>query len=351
MPVNLGKTIYTAVSRGYPLDLAGKSLLRNGEKFSISNPYVIEVLADKPEVYNSLSKLEGKKLSTVCRIIDNPQCNEILARYNRLCAQGSNILPSRPNLRVKKLYKKGLEDAVKLARAHGSEDMLAKARGFESYLKNNTIETLSDKDLYYRYMEFVYKELRTTDYGMKFLRTQNIADFTGKANSLVRVKHQNGWHYRMPVNRTSKDVVDRVSVNAIADKDLIADLDKLLGSGTVKGYYKTPDLSADWLSRHDPITIYLDEKATPEILQKIQQTCSKYIRSSEPVLPGQRFAPGLALQKSPTQNDIEILLGKLKNIDPQLEEAGRSYLTNISGKLNASAGQMYALEKVLSDLS
>ena len=163
---------------------------------------------------------------------------------------------------------------------------------------------------------------------------------------MIKVRDENGWFYRMPRRRTTTQTVDRISINALAEPNLIKALDDLLGNGEVRGYYKTPNTPSDWASRHDPITIYLDEKATPEILEKVRSVCKKYIRSTDDVLIGDKFAPGFALQKSPSTIDIENLLKKANIIDPVLEKTLRKYFTN-DGKLKASAGELSAAEKLL----
>lgn len=214
------------------------------------------------------------------------------------------------------------------------------------------INNWSSKETYTKLLETLYNESRLADYPKSALRSFNIDEITKVENSLMRVKSENGWHYRMPRIRQVNTSVDRVSVNAIADENLIKALDDLLGSGNVKGYYKTPDLADNWLSRHDPITIYLDEKATPEILDKIKKACEKYIRSAEDVLMGDKFAPGFALQKSPNKNDIEAILSQMKKIDNELEETIRKYFTDVkTGELKTSAGYMEAAKNLINLVS
>lgn len=212
----------------------------------------------------------------------------------------------------------------------------------------NNINSLDSKETYAQLLEALYKDLRTAEYGMSNIKNINIDKITARENSLMKVKIQNGWHYRIPRTRNKNNTVDRISINAIADESLIKDLDNLLGTGKVRGYYKTPDLTPNWLERHDPVTIYLDEKATPEILEKVKNTCRKYIRSTENVLLGEKFAPGLALQKSPTSNDIEALLTQMRNVDTTLEHTIKKMFTDTkTGQLKTSAGYMEAANKLL----
>lgn len=214
-----------------------------------------------------------------------------------------------------------------------------------------SLENMDKETVYGNLLEALYKDLRLADYPLSHIKTQNIEQITGKGNSLMRVNDQNGWHYRMPNIRQGNRTIDRVSVNAVADENLIKALDDLFGTGKVKGYYKTPDMGVNWLERHDPITIYLDEKATPETLKNIKTTCEKFIRSTNDVLSGDKFAPGFALQKSPDAQDIETLLSKAKNIDPALEKVLRTNFTRIeTGELKTSAGYMDAAKKIIESI-
>jgi len=201
-------------------------------------------------------------------------------------------------------------------------------------------------------MNTLYKELRcSVSYSTKALKTANIDEITAKGNSLIHVKAQNGWHYRLPKGRHHRETVDRISINALADENLIRDLDKLLCEGKIKGYYKTPDSALNWLERHDPVTIYLDEKATPEQLELIRKTCAKYVRSTDDVLAGKKFAPGFALQQSPKETDIKAILSKMETIDLNLAQAAREFFTIGSQELKASAGEMEAVNKLLNMLN
>ena len=223
---------------------------------------------------------------------------------------------------------------------------LKRAEVFRSAASN--VDNLDNSILYSNTLDALYKDLRCANYDLKFIKDLNISEFTGMGNNLIKVKKQNGWHYRMPNNRIATNVNDRISINAIADKNLIKELDNLLGSGNVKGYYKTPDISANWLERHDPITIYLDEQATPEVLNKIKAVCSKYIRSTEDVLSGNKFASGMALQTSPTQKDIANLIEEAEMYDIELSRVLKTNFTDMkTGNLKTSAGYMESAKKML----
>lgn len=210
----------------------------------------------------------------------------------------------------------------------------------------------SGQDLYDKLFNEYYNKLRTADYPIDSKFNNKISDFTEKSTAKIEVRDENNWHYRMPKNRhqqgwsTGDKSVDRISVNAVTDEKLIASLDDLFASGKVKGYYKTPNDSAAWLERHDPITIYLHEAASPQILAEVEKVTKPYIRSTEDVLAGNKFAPGLALEKSPQLQEIKDLIDKAAKIDPDLAKALETNLSK-NGKPSASAGQMNSAEKLV----
>ena len=210
------------------------------------------------------------------------------------------------------------------------------------------INSLDTQTMYGNLIDALYKDLRLGEYPTSALVTKNIEEITAKNTASIKVKNKNGWHYRMPIARKNGKSVDRISVNALADEKLIKSLDDLFASGKVKGYYKTPETNLNWLERHDPITIYLDEKATPETLDTVKIACEKYIRSTEDVLSGKKFASGMALQKSPDEKDIKVVLEQAKNIDPILADVLKKQFTDTaSGKLITSAGYMDSAEKLM----
>lgn len=212
----------------------------------------------------------------------------------------------------------------------------------------NNIDNLDTSTTYGNLLDTLYKESRLSEYATSNLITKDIEKITAQSTPSIRVKNASGWHYRIPKSRQGKETVDRISVNAFADENLIKELDELFASGKVKGYYKTPDQALNWLERHDPITIYLDEVADKTTLDNVKSVCQKYIRSTDDALLGDKFAPGMALQKSPNKQDIETILSQAKNIDPQLENVLRKQFTELStGELKTSAGYIDAAKNLM----
>ena len=86
MVLKLGLTILKAVKNSYPVLRSGKSAMTKGLKFDLKNPYILEVLPEKG--LGNLKKFEGKKLNTVCRVLDREDFPALLSRYERLSSRG-----------------------------------------------------------------------------------------------------------------------------------------------------------------------------------------------------------------------------------------------------------------------
>jgi len=314
------------------------SVVKSGAKYCADGTRYSCVYLQKnlPDIFEKMpDETSANVYKKLCDLAENPQMTIYSAA--RALMSGQNARGA-----LDKLYKRISLNALK-------DGNKRRAGNFEQCRQN--IRTLSDKETYLQLLDSLYKDMRTAEYGISCRRALNIDEITSKGNSLMSVRAENGWHYRIPRGKSAGKAVDRVSVNALGDEGLIKALDELLGSGKVKGYYKTPDLTDNWLERHDPVTIYLTEKATPEVLTEIKKACEKYIRSTDDVLIGEKFAPGFALQKSPTKADIEVLLTRASKLDPELEQALRKYFANLKdGEVKISAGYLEAANKLLNTL-
>ena len=83
MAIKLGLIIFNAVKKAAPITLNGTSKLSKKIKFSLSNPYILEAIPET--AVKNLNIFEGKKLKTVCRILDSENSSEIIQRYQKLC--------------------------------------------------------------------------------------------------------------------------------------------------------------------------------------------------------------------------------------------------------------------------
>ncbi len=98
--LKLGTKIYNAFVKSRPVLVDGTQRIMSNQKFSLKNPYILEAI---PEEYiGTLDMLEGKKLRTVVNILDNPDCNQILARYKNFCTSKAGF----NDIEFHELYKK-----------------------------------------------------------------------------------------------------------------------------------------------------------------------------------------------------------------------------------------------------
>ncbi len=201
-----------------------------------------------------------------------------------------------------------------------------------------------------------YNVLRTHNYPIDARHQHDIDQVSGQGTPEIKVKVEGGWHYRIPKNLKARGVAsgasskDRVSLNVVADKALLAQLDQLFVT-RVKGYYKTPDMSDNWLERHDPITMYLDEPLTPAIEAEIVKIVTPFVRSTKDVLPGRLLAPGMAAETSPTVDEINHEITRAKAIDAQFADAVKQYFTDKRGQLKTSAGRLRSVREVIDQYS
>lgn len=212
---------------------------------------------------------------------------------------------------------------------------------------------LPAEDVYRNLLHSYYERMRFACYPEDARFDPEIYKATSQETPLMETHNSNQWDYRYPRNRrkfgwsTSDKNTDRISVNAVTDRTFIGRLDTLFGQGYIKGYYKTPDFPYAWLFRHDPVTIYLHEPATPRVLGDIAELARPFIRSTKDVLPGYKFAPGLALERSPQTEELEQLLMRAKCIDPEIEKMLRNRFTTDEQRLATSSGYYAAAKKLL----
>ena len=100
--LQIGKTIYNSVKRGLPQLSNGTTLITKNLKFSLKDPYILEALPDSFNL-NTLNIFEGKKLNTVCRVLDDPNYNQIISKYEKFC---KNLTKGFDDLELSRLYKK-----------------------------------------------------------------------------------------------------------------------------------------------------------------------------------------------------------------------------------------------------
>lgn len=103
MFVKLGTKILKSVHKAYPISMNGQHIIPKNIKFDIKNPYILEALPEKS--IDELSIFNGKKLKTVCSIIDNDNYINIKNRYENLLPKTSKgFSDDELNLLYKKAF-------------------------------------------------------------------------------------------------------------------------------------------------------------------------------------------------------------------------------------------------------
>ena len=177
----------------------------------------------------------------------------------------------------------------------------------------------------------------------------------------------NGWSWRQFKNGCRRLAKDRVSLNVVADKRMIQELDRLMLKGEfvdkngrlvklddsvfTKGMYKTPQTAEGWLTRHDPITMYFDEKVSPEMLDAISQITEKYARTSsngKALMNSLEGKPWIANEAYTPEAQIKKLYERAKKLNPDL--ADMIYSESMDhGQWNVSTGMYAAMEKLVDE--
>lgn len=351
---SLSSKIRNALVKSCARGLDGAAKEAPNRVFSLQNPYILEAIPDSfvgSKQFTELSKLEGMKLDEALAVIDSFERKAAAVVTNPLKTVNSKT----------DLYEELAKGYEKVANKRRQAGNASSERLFNDFAQKARNHEFPENDLYKKLYKQIYDDIRLYEYPITKSWNPKISEITGKGNNYMLVHEAEGWHFRIPQNRRAfgwsrnDKSVDRISVNANTDKELIAKLDEYFGTGKAKGQYKTPSVSADWLERHDPITIYLYESASPKILKDIENLTRPHIRSTKDVLVGHKFAPGLALERSPSANEIEKLLTEISNVNPVAGKAIREEMTsNLIRKalpkdspLKASAGEMTALQRLL----
>ena len=180
-----------------------------------------------------------------------------------------------------------------------------------------------------------------------------------------------GWFYRqatknLQTGQAQPKVVERISLNVYPDENLIKVLDDFIIRTNVNVEYKVPQVFNDWLTRHDPITMYFREDIPKSVKDEVIRIVTPYIRKSPKgeVMLGTKLAEGVYQIPNPTEQDVLNLIKRAKKLgDDKLVECLEStahvvnggaglYSYSHHGKpvVKASAGQFKAAEMLIEDL-
>ena len=225
-------------------------------------------------------------------------------------------------------------------------------------------------ETFYREYDRNYNNLREASYTKESSIRGSVYEFDealSTANPGIKLTYENGWLWHRPKNGCKGLGKDRVSLNVVGDKKLIEELDRLITKGEfidkngklvklknkefTKGFYKTCLDSDDWLTRHDPITMYFDEKVSPEMLDALAQVTEKYARkpsNGKALMNSLEGKPWIANEIYTPEEQIENLWKRAGRLNSDL--ADMIYReANEHGHWNVSTGQYAALEKLVNE--
>ena len=297
---------------------------------STNTPEVTVSEMTQDELVNSLIALDEKLQDEGKLDKEEAALLEVLgAEFDRRAAAASNTA----NILKRVLYtnKKFLKSLGMSARA-----IAFKLKSPEGITADYIVRTL-------------YQNIRTR--GADYTDAPSSAEtVTGKETKTTTVENQSGWHYRLPKNysKSKNPTNSRASLNVGYSPELITALDAFFASrfdpATREGlgYYKTPNESAGWGSRHDPITLYLSRPLTAEEQLELTNIISGLTRGNDGLF-GTEVSEGFFVLDDPSSDNIKDLIKRAEAVDPDaVKGAQPRYETN--GEVSMSAGNFEALK-------
>ena len=211
-----------------------------------------------------------------------------------------------------------------------------------------------------------YSSLRRCGYSANSTYVAGLEPIQTAIDGDVKFGHKKitkDWVYRQFDRMPYKNgkVSQRISLNVVAHAYLIEELDSFFATGlyrdgngqwqclknfdSVCAYYKTPARAAGWSKRHDPITIYSQNKITDEFYKAIVEITRKYRRKPENNVPLQGVCSKnywISIEDEPNSDIIIPIIEEAENINRNLglavyEECYKNGKTPLisTGKLNA----------------
>jgi hypothetical protein len=250
-----------------------------------------------------------------------------------------------------------------LLKLHGPQKIQNLFKNFEG--KKDSI--YDPYRMYYSLFDALYKNIRTPNKNAgehydDVPHQWDIHNKTSQSTQLVQAKNENGWHYRQPHSYAKHpraqyaipkgEVEGRISFAALANPKLIDILDDYVANKRL-AYYKTPENSADWTERHDPITMYFKEPITPEIKSELanifnNKNFNRSMHKNNP-LTGDQFSPGMSEETTPRKEEVIDMVQKISAIDPIAGQAAKAQMETAGNnpRPKASAGQIAAAQQLL----
>ncbi len=197
-------------------------------------------------------------------------------------------------------------------------------------------------------------------------------DISSKGRKGICVDDNNGmgWFYRqatknLQTGQAQPKAIERISLNVYPDENLIKALDDFIIRTNENVYYKVPQAFDDWITRHDPITMYFAEKPSQSTKEDLIKIVTPYIRTPKgEVMIGTKLANSIYQIPNPSEQDVLNLIKRAEKLgDNKLVEClktpdnpkvgARLYSYSKSqGKpvAKTSAGLFRAAEMLIEDL-
>ena len=163
--------------------------------------------------------------------------------------------------------------------------------------------------------------------GADYTQSVDVTSITETAANGMEVQVENNWHYRLPKNwsRTNNPIVARASANVVGNADMIKRLDAFFdwtfdpNSKTGLGYYRTPDQTNGWESRHDPITLYLTRQLTDDEKAELSSIFEPHNRG-DATLFGTKVSDGFFILDDPSDVNIRSMVeAPASRVEPEAE--------------------------------
>ena len=185
-----------------------------------------------------------------------------------------------------------------------------------------------------------YRNLRRANYTLEESVSGNItnADLANDAN--VNIYESGGWFFRYQKGHRPVDasrVADRISLNVVADKNLLAELDRLCATGTYVNSngqtvrvnmpdctYKTPQSLQGYTTRHDPITMYFEREVSEDVQNAIADIAGKYARQSsngKSLMNALEGKPYIAHEAYTSPQEAQALWHEAQRLNPDMANA------------------------------
>ncbi len=336
------------------------------DSFSLTRPAPSQQRTGKQWLRENMSTLVREQMPTFVRLakklqppkknaLPEPEISEALRnKFNlprdlplSLLTEEGGPLPESP-------FERAVEACSRYSVRKGGKPFSAAGYFTPAEEMDKTKKELSLQILYSSFIHEVYKQLRISPYSKKGTKgfDSKIHEITAKeisdsnGNVIIKVRGPLGWHGRINTSDDHSEVIERISVNAVGCRGLIQALDELLITKRIQGFYKVPNTAEGWHGRHEPVTIALEKKATPEVLDLIKTAVQPYIRSEKDVLLGEKIMPGLALEKHPSSEERQAVIEQARRVDPPLAKAIEKYF-----KDGVSTGQFTAAQLAIDFLS